>query len=74
MRLRAYGRRERDASAPIVCLLHGPIWSVLLSPCRWPRSSINTAWRRMARCGIWNTLQQPPDGGARVQGVAVRTT
>ena len=25
MRLRAYDRRERDASAPIVCLWHGPI-------------------------------------------------
>ena len=32
MRLRAYDRRERDASAPIVCLLHGPIWSVLIRP------------------------------------------
>ena len=57
MRLRAYGRRERDASAPILCLWHGPIWSVLLSPCRYPRSSINTALRRIARCGIFTTLQ-----------------
>lgn len=57
MRLRAYLRRERDASAPILCLWHGPIWSVLLSPCRYPRSSINTAWRRIARCGMFTTLQ-----------------
>ena len=33
MRLRAYGRRERDTSAPILCLWHGPIWSVLFDPC-----------------------------------------
>ena len=32
MRWRAYGRRERDTSAPILCLWHGPIWSVLLGP------------------------------------------
>ena len=32
MRCRAYSRRERDTSAPIVCLLHGPIWSVLIRP------------------------------------------
>ena len=47
MRCRAYVRRERDTSAPIVCLLYGPIWSVLLQ----------------ARVSIPAAASTPPCGG-----------
>ena len=56
MRCRAYVRRERDTSAPILCLLHGPIWSVLLGPVSQPPQQHQ---HRLAADGSLRDLEHP---------------
>lgn len=56
MRLRAYGRRERDASAQILCLWHGPIWSVLFDPCCYHPQQHQ---HRLAADGSLRDLEHP---------------